>query len=84
MGIIGIHNIGKVLELRLYELGIDSFEELKSLGAEKTFLKLYEVNKNTSRSILYALEGAIEGIRWHNLPEKRKQELKVFYDSVTG
>jgi predicted enzyme related to lactoylglutathione lyase len=27
-----------------------------------------------------ALEGAIQNIRWHNLPDKDKQRLKEFYE----
>jgi len=29
--------------------------------------------------MLYALEGAIQGIRWRGLEQGRKQELKEFY-----
>jgi len=25
------------------------------------------------------LEGAVQGIRWHNLPKERKEELKEFF-----
>jgi DNA transformation protein len=82
MAIIGIHNIGKVLELKLSEIGIDSFDKLKEAGTEKIFLKLLEKNKNTSKSVLYAIEGAIVGIRWHKLGEARKEELKKFHDSI--
>lgn len=84
MGILGVHNIGKVLELRLCEIGVNSIEELKALGTEKTFLRLHSVNKNTGRSILYSLEGAIVGVRWHDLDEKRKIELQSFFDSIAN
>jgi predicted enzyme related to lactoylglutathione lyase len=30
------------------------------------------------------LEGAILGIRWHNLPDKDKSELKEFYAQWIG
>ncbi|WP_372481128.1 TfoX/Sxy family DNA transformation protein [Clostridium tagluense] len=29
---------------------------------------------------LYALEGAVQGIRWHNLSGEIKDELKEFYN----
>ncbi|MBT3209955.1 MAG: hypothetical protein HN704_13745 [Bacteroidetes bacterium] len=29
--------------------------------------------------MLYALEGAIQGIRWHGLDKNRKEELKEIY-----
>jgi DNA transformation protein len=28
---------------------------------------------------LCALEGAIQGVRWHNLDEATKQQMKAFY-----
>lgn len=31
---------------------------------------------------LYAIEGAIQGIRWHNLEKSRKEELKEFFGMV--
>ena len=82
MGIVVAHNIGKVLELKLNEVGITTLKELKEMGTEKTFLLLYEKNKNTTRATLLSIEGAIQEIRWHNLDEKRVAELREFYDSV--
>ncbi len=32
--------------------------------------------------MLYALEGAIEGIRWYSLSNDIKQELKEFYKTL--
>ena len=81
MAIVGIHNIGKVLELKLEAVGIDSIDELKKVGTEETFLRLLSMNKNTSRSVIFSVEGAITGVRWHKLDEKRKVELREFYDS---
>lgn len=82
MGIVGAHNVGKVLELKLEEIGITSLSQLRKLGTEATFKLLYEKNKNTSRAILLSIEGAIQEMRWHNLDEKRVEELKDFFDSV--
>lgn len=84
MGIIGVHNIGKVLELKLSAVGIDSLEDLRGVGTEEAFLRLLANNKNTSRSVLFSLEGAIVGARWHNLEESRKTELRDFYNSVAN
>lgn len=82
MSLPGIYNVGKVLEVSLKKAGIDSFEKLCEIGTEKAFLKLYANNKNTSKSILFALEGAIQEIRWHNLDKKRKTQLTKFFNSV--
>lgn len=82
MAIIGVHNIGKVLELKLEAVGIFSLDDLKEVGTEEAFLRLLSNNKNTSRSVIFSLEGAIKGVRWHNLDEDRKIELRDFYNSV--
>ncbi|MDD2386322.1 MAG: TfoX/Sxy family DNA transformation protein [Bacteroidales bacterium] len=82
MAITGVHNIGKVLELKLEAVGIMSLEDLIELGTEEAFLRLLANNKNSSRSVMFSLEGAITGVRWHILDEKRKKELDEFYKSV--
>jgi len=72
-------NIGKELETKLIKVGISSFEELKRTGAEKAFLKIQKIDSGACLSLLNAIEGAILGLRWHNLPTERKQELIQFF-----
>jgi len=72
-------NIGKELEAKLIKVGISSFDELKRTGAEKAFLKIQKVDSGACLSLLKAIEGAILGVRWHNLPTERKQELNQFF-----
>ena len=71
-------NIGKVLSERLIEVGINTAEELKSIGSENAFIRLRTVDSGACLSMLCALEGAIQGIRWHDLDNARKTELKIF------
>ena len=71
-------NIGTTLELKLLEAGISSPEELIHTGAENAFLKLAIEDESACFNMLCALEGAIQGIRWHGLPKERKEELKEF------
>jgi len=75
-------NIGQTLAHKLVRVGITSQNDLKSFGSENSFIRLKTVDKNACINILYALEGAIQGIRWHNLDSKRKAELKDFFDHV--
>ena len=72
-------NIGKVLADKLEEIGISTPEDLKRTGAENAFIKLYTVDDSSCLCKLYALEGAIQEIRWHNLSAARKNELKEFF-----
>lgn len=72
-------NIGKVLSDRLKQVDIKTPSELISVGSENAFIRLLTVDKTACINELFALEGAIQGIRWHNLDESTKNELKVFY-----
>ena len=71
-------NIGKILSERLVEVGIDSPEELKAVGSENAFIRLKTIDSGACLSMLSALEGAVQGVRWHNLDSARKAELKEF------
>ncbi len=74
-----MENIGKVVAEKLIEVGITSPEELKALGSEQAFVRLQTIDETACLSMLQALEGAVQGIRWHNLPKERKKELKEFF-----
>jgi DNA transformation protein len=71
-------NIGKVVAEKLCQVGITTPEELYAIGTEQTFIRLLSIDETACFSELQAIEGAIQGIRWHNLPKERKEELKEF------
>ncbi len=73
-------NIGKVVEGQLNEVGIETYEDLKMLGAEQAWLKIKEIDASACIHRLYSLEGAICGVSKKLLPEERKAELKEFYN----
>lgn len=75
-------NIGKVLADKLELAEIESVEALKQLGAEKVFIKLKCIDPCACINSLYAIEGAIQDIRWHGLSKERKIELKNFFDQI--
>jgi DNA transformation protein and related proteins len=75
-------NIGKDTESKLIQAGIDSFEKLESLGSEQAFLRLQAFDPGACLNLLYGLEGAIEGIKWHDLSTEKKQELLCFFKMV--
>jgi len=71
-------NIGKVVEAKLKEVGIETPEQLAALGAEQAFVRLRTIDEGACLCMLCGLEGAIQGIRWHQLPKERKEALKAF------
>ena len=74
-------NIGKVLADKLILAEIDSPNKLFIEGSENAFIKLATIDDSPCFNMLCAIEGAIQGCRWHNLSASRKVELKDFYNS---
>ncbi len=72
-------NIGGTLTALLHEAGINSPEELYENGTFQAFLRIRAIDPGACFSKLCALEGAIEGIRWHQLSREKKVELKQFF-----
>lgn len=74
-------NISKVIEEKLLQSGIASPQQLKDIGSKEAFSRIKTHDSSACINMLYALEGAIEGIRWHNLPDDKKLALKEFFKS---
>jgi DNA transformation protein and related proteins len=74
-----LQNIGKVLSEQLDTIGISTPDQLKAVGSEDAFARLATLDESACINMLYALEGAIQGIRWHDLSSERKRELLEFF-----
>ena len=74
-------NIGKSVEQQLNEVGIKTVKQLIKIGSKQAWLRIKGIDNSACINRLYALEGAIQGIRWHNLSEEVKSELKDFYNT---
>ncbi len=68
-------NIGTELERLLIEVGINTPDDLVKAGAIET-CRLLNLKGPTCYNKLYALEGAILGIRWHLLPKEHMKKLQ--------
>lgn len=78
-------NIGPALADKLHNAGITSYEELASLGSIAALLKVRaSIDPQACYNMLYAIEGAIRGVRWHAIPRDEKQELKAKFDKAIG
>ncbi|WP_346936613.1 TfoX/Sxy family protein [Clostridium sp.] len=75
-------NIGKKLEEQLNEVGIETIEQLKEVGSKQAWLDIKAIDDSACINRLCALEGAIQGIRWHSLSEEVKKDLKEFYNTA--
>lgn len=77
--LVTLPNIGNTLAQKLNEIGITNFEQLKAIGSKQALIKISVLeNSGACLNMLFALEGAIQGIRWHGLSKETKQELKEF------
>ena len=76
-------NIGKEAAAKLEKSGINTIKELIRLGSKEAFLRVrIHADSEACLSMLCGLEGAIQGIRWHNLSPEKKEELRMFYKSL--
>lgn len=73
-------NIGRVLEEQLNDAGITTVDDLINIGSKEAWLKIKEMDESACLSRLMALEGAIQNIRWHDLSEDDKKNLRDFYN----
>jgi DNA transformation protein and related proteins len=74
-------NIGAVLAEKLTEAGITCYEDLVSLGSIEALLKIRaSIDPGACYNMLYAIEGAIRGVRWHAIPKEERQQLKDEFD----
>lgn len=74
-------NIGKTMEKRLASVGINDVKTFMNTGSKESFIRLRLLEGDTCFCSLCGLEGAIQGIRWHNLSKETKDDLKRFFDS---
>ena len=72
-------NIGTELERQLNDVGITTEDELKAVGSREAWLRILARDPLACIMRLSALEGAIQGIRWHYLDSDTKESLKEFY-----
>lgn len=77
-------NIGKVIEKQLNAIGIYTPEELINAGSKDAFLRIKLIDNTACLHMLYALQGAIEGIRYTQLSQSTKEDLKQFFNKLEG
>ena len=64
------------------EAGITNEETLRQLGAKTSWLKMRSKNKALSIRVLFALEGAIEGLHEAALPADIRRELTEWFNAL--
>jgi DNA transformation protein len=77
-------NIGEVLAQKLNEIDVFSYDDLIDIGSVEAVLRIVGPDTFGYYNMLYAIEGAIRRIRWHDLPKEERKKLKQEYDLARG
>ncbi|MEQ7920433.1 TfoX/Sxy family protein [Xanthomonas sp. WHRI 1810A] len=75
-----LKNLGKTSAQWLHASGIHSTADLRRLGAVNAYRAVKTRGFNVSKTLLYALEGALEDQHWSALSVERKEALKLQVD----
>ena len=70
-----LRNIGPKSAAWLRQTGIRSQEDLEAVGALAAYVRVKRAGFKPSLNLLYALEGAILGCHWQEIPDERRSEL---------
>ena len=73
-------NIGDKLATVLHNACITSHKQLHALGSVTTVLRITGCKPLVGYNMLYAIEGAIRGVRWHAIPKVELGLLRAKYD----
>jgi DNA transformation protein len=76
--LLDLPNVSVLLSEALQGAGIRDANTLCTAGAEKSWLQLHQHPVHSSPQCLLALEGAIHGVDWHDIPYQRRLELERF------
>jgi DNA transformation protein len=69
-------NLGPASSAWLAEVGIHTLADLKKVGAVAAYQMVKKNQKKVSLNLLYALHGALTGVRWDRLTAAEKARLK--------
>ncbi|NIM95139.1 MAG: competence protein TfoX [Anaerolineales bacterium] len=73
-------NIGEVLAEKLSGIGVTNYEELAAVGSVEAVNRIGQTDISACYNMLYAIEGAIRGIRWHAIPKDERDTLRRRFD----
>ena len=75
-------NIGKAVAQQLESVGIKTAADLKEAGRKEAWLRILEIDASACINRLYALEGAIRGVKKSQLSPECKADLRDFYNKM--
>ena len=77
-----LRNIGPKSAAWLRQVGLRTEEDLRAIGALEAFMRVKRAGFKPSLNLLYALEGALMGCHWQEVPAERRRELLIAADAA--
>lgn len=72
-----MRNLGPVSMEWLKTIGVETREELETLGVVEAYLRIFDVGFKPSLNLLWALQGAVLDVHWAQIPQDMKNSLKA-------
>jgi len=73
--LLELKNLGMATVNILHAIGINTYSELREIGAVEAYRRIKARDINVSKVMLYALEGALLDTHWNELPPDLKRQL---------
>lgn len=77
-------NVGPKSAAWLRQVGVRTPEDLRTLGSVASFMRVKRAGFKPSLNLLYALEGALLGCHWQQVPALRRSEMLLAVDAATA
>lgn len=75
--LLQLKNLGAASVNILHAIGINSYQDLKTMGPVEAYIRIKGRGIHVSKVMLYALQGALLGVHWNELEPDMKKQLVV-------
>ena len=79
-----LKNVGPKSAAWLRQVGVRTQADLEALGSVAAFIKVKRAGFRPSLNLLYALEGALLGCHWQQVPEDRRSEMLLAAEAASA
>jgi len=73
--LLQLKNLGMASVNILHAVGINTYADLRRIGAVEAYLRIKARDINVSKVMLYALQGALLNVHWNDLDPEMKLQL---------
>lgn len=75
MNLTSLPNLGPKSQKMLLAAGIATIDQLREMGAVEAYWRVKQSGANASLNLLWALEGALSGLRWQDVAREHRTSL---------